>query len=142
MRTAGGHVHVGGFFTNNPHSPVQMGMSAYLSRLLDRYLGVYSILWDKDDNRRSMYGQAGCFRPKPYGMEYRSMSNAWTFNKKLIRVVYDGVEQALTRMFSEQEVEEVYGSQEIRQIINSSDRNHSFFKNNRKAEEILDLVGA
>lgn len=142
MRTAGGHVHVGGFYTDNPRSPLQMGMSAYLARLMDRYLGVYSILWDKDDNRRSMYGKAGSFRPKPYGMEYRSMSNKWTFNKGLIRFVYNGVEKALKQMFDGEEVEEEFSSGTIRDIINNSDRTHPFFHKNRVAEEVYDLVGA
>jgi Phage phiEco32-like COOH.NH2 ligase-type 2 len=143
MRTAGGHVHIGGFFNNNPMHPMQMGMSACLSRFLDRELGIYSILWDKDDNRRSMYGQAGCFRPKPYGMEYRSMSNAWTFNNKLMRFVYDGVERALKRMFDAKEyLEEVYENSEIQSIINNSDRNSDFFKNNPYAEEVYSIVGA
>lgn len=28
-------------------------------------------------NRRSMYGGAGCLRVKPYGGEYRVLSNVW-----------------------------------------------------------------
>jgi hypothetical protein len=45
--------------------------------MLDLRLAVPSLIWDKDKKRRLLYGKAGCFRPKPYGMEYRTLSNAW-----------------------------------------------------------------
>lgn len=142
MRTAGGHVHIGGFFASNPMNNMQMGMSAHLAKLLDRTIGVYSVLWDKDDRRRSMYGKAGAFRPKTYGMEYRSLSNAWLFNKDIMAFVYRGVEEALQNMFGERPLDYDMPPPLARMIMDKSDRNHSFFKGNRKAEEILDLVGA
>lgn len=142
MRTAGGHIHVGGFTNNNPHHPQQMGMGAVLSKFLDRTIGVYSILWDNDDQRRGMYGQAGAYRPKTYGMEYRSMSNAWVFNNKLMRFVYDGVEEALQYMFGGKEVDDNYKSFELRDIINNSDRTNKFFLNNKKADQIKAIMGA
>lgn len=142
MRTAGGHVHIGGFFTNEPHNPEQMGMSGYLSKLLDRTIGIYSILWDRDDQRRQMYGMAGSFRPKPYGMEYRSLSNSWLFNKGIMGFVYRGVEEALQVMFNGKELDYDLPPFLARNIINTSDRGHDFFRGNRRAEEVMDLMGA
>jgi hypothetical protein len=46
-------------------------------KFIDYLLFDYSKKWDKDEERRALYGQRGAFRPKPYGVEYRSLSNAW-----------------------------------------------------------------
>ena len=35
-----------------------------------------------------MYGKPGAFRSKPYGLEYRTISNQWTKNAELIDYVY------------------------------------------------------
>lgn len=129
MRTAGGHVHIGGFHTDDPFEPSHYETCGRLARILDETLGVYSILWDKDDKRRSMYGQAGCFRPKEYGMEYRTLSNAWIFKPKLIKFVYDSVAEALELMFTGHEPDEG-----VRHIINKSDRGSDFFNNNLKVK--------
>lgn len=70
VRYAGGHIHFG-----NPELD-QMD-SVKLVKLFDLYLGVPSVLIDKDSQRRNAYGKAGAFRFKPYGFEYRSLSNFW-----------------------------------------------------------------
>ncbi len=43
-------------------------------------------MYDKDTERRGMYGKAGAFRPKPYGVEYRTLSNAWLSNDERISI--------------------------------------------------------
>lgn len=123
MRTAGGHVHIGGFHTNDEFSPRHYETCAKLARILDEKLGVYSILWDKDDERRAMYGQAGCFRPKLYGMEYRTLSNAWIFNPNTVRFVYDAVQQALECMFEP----DYDADPRVQDIINTSNRDSDWF---------------
>lgn len=125
MRTAGGHVHIGGFFAEDPFSPEHFETSARLARVLDETIGVYSLLWDEDDDRRTMYGQAGAFRPKTYGMEYRTLSNKWIFDPKLTSFVYRGVKRALGLMFEGYDPDE-----KVRYIINASDRGNAFFKGN------------
>ena len=45
--------------------------------------------------RKKLYGKAGAYRPKPYGLEYRSLSNFWVFDDKLIRWVWRNTERAL-----------------------------------------------
>ena len=129
MRTAGGHIHIGGFFSKDPFNPQHFMKSAKLARILDETLGVYSILWDDDDQRRKMYGRAGSFRPKEYGMEYRTLSNKWLFNPNLVRFVYDSVKEALSKMFEE----DYTVNEEIQHIINTSDRKNKLFLNNEKA---------
>jgi hypothetical protein len=97
MRSVGGHVHIGGIHTNAPFDWDHYTEMARLARILDEEVGVPSLDWDYDQKRRSMYGKAGCFRPKFYGMEYRTLSNKWIFQEDTIRKVFDGVERALTK---------------------------------------------
>jgi hypothetical protein len=60
-----------------------------MARLMDRYVGVPSLGWDKDQIRRKTYGKAGNCRVKEYGVEYRALSNAWLFEPTIMRYVFD-----------------------------------------------------
>jgi Phage phiEco32-like COOH.NH2 ligase-type 2 len=92
LRSAGGHVHVGVDIRSK-----QQGLT--LVKLLDLTLGVGSILLDpQGDYRRTLYGKRGAFRPKPYGVEYRSLSNFWIFDKKHTAWVWNGVDRAIKLM--------------------------------------------
>ena len=42
-------------------------------------MGLPAVRRDSQDKRRKLYGQAGRFRPTSYGIEYRTLSNYWTF---------------------------------------------------------------
>jgi hypothetical protein len=84
FRTGAGHIHVG--FTNvvDPKSESHMQDCRLLAAVMDNILAVPSILFDDDCERRQLYGKAGAFRPKTYGMEYRTLSNKWLSHPKLI----------------------------------------------------------
>lgn len=138
MRTAGGHVHVGGFFTDNVLDYGHLTRSSTLAKALDHTLGLYSLFWDYDDRRRQMYGQAGCLRPKKYGMEYRTLSNRWIFKPQLVKFVYDAVAEAITNL----ETPGYELDPDIPYIINESDRKCSFFKGDKKVEQLNRLMGA
>lgn len=84
MRSAGGHVHIE--TTKNPFS---------VARACDLFLGVPSILMDTGDERRKLYGGAGACRVKPYGVEYRTLSNFWIFKPELREWVWRQSERAL-----------------------------------------------
>lgn len=84
MRSAGGHIHVE---TKLPHTHVVQAM--------DLFLGVPSVLMDKGEDRKKLYGKAGAYRKKPYGVEYRTLSNFWIFDEKLIRWVWRNTKYAL-----------------------------------------------
>lgn len=78
FRTASGHVHIGWQDEPvDPYDPNHFEACCMLTKMLDQYLAVPSFIWDKDQKRRELYGKAGAFRPKPYGMEYRVLSNKW-----------------------------------------------------------------
>jgi len=89
LRSAGGHVHVG---TKHRHPDI--------IKTMDLYLGVPSLLIDKDEQRRQLYGKAGSFRPKPYGVEYRTLSNFWIWDKNTIHWVYHQVSTCIDKCVS------------------------------------------
>jgi len=84
MRSAGGHVHV-------ETTKDQLAVI----RAMDLFLGVPSVLMDNGEMRKQLYGKAGAFRGKSYGVEYRTLSNFWIFKNELIRWVWDNTQRAL-----------------------------------------------
>lgn len=92
IRTGSGHIHIGyrdtldGSF-NDPNSKL-FHENRTLVQDLDATLAAVAPLWDDDEERRELYGQAGSFRPKSYGVEYRVLSNAWLRSEDTIKYVY------------------------------------------------------
>jgi hypothetical protein len=89
LRSCGGHVHVGVDHISDKAKAV---------KLMDLFLGVPSTLMDSGDLRKQLYGKAGAFRPKPYGFEYRVLSNYWIFTPKLTRWIWENTQLALESM--------------------------------------------
>lgn len=77
MRTGAGHLHFGWTNGADVNNPDHIQDCIQLVKNLDVVFGVVSPFWDKDEERRKMYGRPGAFRVKPYGCEYRTLSNAW-----------------------------------------------------------------
>lgn len=109
LRSAGGHVHVG-----TDLDQIQV------IRAMDLFLGVPSIKLDQGKLRRELYGKAGSFRPKDYGVEYRTLSNFWIFQEKLIEWVYNQTSKALAFVKEGNTLNEEQGNL-IQQCINNSD---------------------
>lgn len=118
FRTAAGHIHVGWTSNANLTDPAHIASCIAIAKQLDLYLGVPSLLYDNDSKRREMYGQAGAFRIKPYGMEYRVLSNAWLQTPELMGWVYDNTIKALSNLMGGGEC-----PPEVRDVINTSDVN-------------------
>jgi len=93
---------------------------ATLVKQLDCYLGLPSVVWDRDAKRRQMYGAAGAFRPKPYGVEYRVLSNAWLLNEKRMRFVFNQTVKAVNDLISGFRPVDSIGADYVRRIINGS----------------------
>lgn len=83
MRTGAGHIHLGWTENADPTDDVHFEDCRIVAKQLDYYLGLYSLMWDDDTKRRTLYGKAGSFRAKPYGMEYRPLSNQWLATSRL-----------------------------------------------------------
>jgi hypothetical protein len=64
-------------------------------RYIDAFVGIPSILYDTDVERRSLYGKAGCFRLQPYGFEYRTLSSFWIANPSRLSFIWKQVAYAL-----------------------------------------------
>jgi hypothetical protein len=114
LRTAGGHVHIG-------YSEPSESTSTKIICALDLFLGVPSILLDTDTERRKMYGKAGAFRMKSYGVEYRVLSNFWINNQELVFWVFDNVNAAIEFINSGKEIAE-FDVEKIIGCINNSDK--------------------
>lgn len=108
FRTFGGHLHI------------EKGTPQTI-KACDLTLGMWSVIADPDKKRRSLYGKAGAFRPKPYGVEYRVLSNFWCGDETLIRKVWRLVETAKEIAPEVDDlVAAVGGPKKIQQIINKS----------------------
>ena len=82
LRSCGGHVHIGCSDSLNKKQ---------LARWCDVKLGLYSVLEDETEGsarRREIYGKAGAFRPKIYGIEYRTLSNYWLSTQKFMTCIF------------------------------------------------------
>jgi len=85
-RYAGGHIHLG---ISSPYIKKSSGEYKMaktegghirIIKLLDLIVGIPCVILDDSKEaiiRRSEYGKAGCFRPTPYGIEYRTPSCWW-----------------------------------------------------------------
>lgn len=113
LRTAGGHVHVG---YDNPTE----GRSYEVACILEYLLGIPSVLLDDDTDRRSMYGQSGSCRIKPYGVEYRVLSNFWLKTDNLKRWVFNTT--ALILNLELKQLENLADRGAVRAIIDGSDK--------------------
>lgn len=118
FRTASGHVHIGWTQDQDIWDGQHMDLCSEITKQMDFMLGLPSLLYDKDVKRRTLYGKSGCFRSKPYGVEYRTLSNAWLKSEELMRWVYRNVIDGMNRFKSGNILANKYG--DIQNIINNS----------------------
>ena len=123
FRSAAGHIHFG-IPEAGGEAPVDdmdyIGWIAAKVRELDFYVGLPSLFYDNDTKRRELYGKAGAFRPKRYGMEYRTPSNQWLGSDNLKRWAYQASMYAMEQIDKGICLADKYG--DIQRIINKSDK--------------------
>ena len=88
LRSAGFHLHVG--YPNN-----NIDTSITMLKYVDAFVGVPSIIYDTDVERRKLYGKAGCFRLTKYGFEYRTLSSYWLDNPSRLQFIWRQLQYAL-----------------------------------------------
>lgn len=99
FRTGSGHVHVGWGQGFDPFEEKHFKTCCNLTKEFDFVLFKASHKWDTDTTRMKLYGKPGAFRPKPYGMEYRVLSNAWLDQSILQQYVYDATRAVAEQFF-------------------------------------------
>jgi hypothetical protein len=109
MRSAGGHVHVETKLDPNE-----------VVKNMDLYLSVPAVLMDEGEQRKQLYGKAGACRYKPYGVEYRTLSNFWIFDPALCEWVWRATEDALSRAAMDGFSEEL--AAKVQSCINNNDK--------------------
>lgn len=119
MRTASGHVHVGWTNGEKIDDVNHIERCNMLVKELDFHLGLTSLFYDTDTRRRAMYGKAGACRYKSYGVEYRTLSNAWLTNKERMAWVFRATQRAVEAVMAGRLLVDKYG--DIQTIINTSD---------------------
>lgn len=98
--TGAGHVHIGWTQGIDLSDERHQQNCVDLVRQLDTTLGVHMLRTDHDRLRQSLYGKAGAFRYKPYGVEYRTPSNVWVSDIKGRYNVWEMTNMALHLMGS------------------------------------------
>lgn len=133
-RYAGGHIHMGisSKYLNAQSYEYRMARTEEghieLIKLLDLLVGIPSILLDNSEaatRRRSNYGKAGCFRPTPYGIEYRTPSCFWIKAPELVSLIMGLARVAWTlgaTNLHKEFLEKIkYEEQAVRETIDNSD---------------------
>jgi len=100
FRTGAGHIHIGWTEGQDPKNADHLQVCRHLIQHLD-YFTLPTLLVDKDTERRKLYGNAGAFRPKPYGVEYRTPSNFWVASEQKMGMMYDMIKHTLKELTSE-----------------------------------------
>lgn len=131
FRTGAGHIHIGVTEGADVRDRDYNETCCAAVKMMDFYLGLPSLFYDEDTKRRSLYGAAGAYRPKPYGFEYRTLSNKWLSSDALKRWVYRNAQLAMEKFFAGEDLSAKYG--DIQEIINKSDK--------AAAKKIIDEVG-
>jgi hypothetical protein len=97
FRTAAGHVHVGWGADIPTDNPEHLEICRNFVKQLDTTVGMLMCIIDRDPQRRELYGKAGAFRPKSYGVEYRTPSNIWLKNVQFRRAIFELMNVAIYR---------------------------------------------
>lgn len=123
MRTASGHIHIGFKPTgiDKLEGPDHTAACHSIVKEMDVFLGLPSVLFDKDARRREMYGKAGAYRPKPYGVEYRVLSNVWLRTEELTHFVVNASKTAYDNVRQNTCLHDIIGRDTIESVINKSD---------------------
>jgi hypothetical protein len=92
-----------------------------LIRTMDVYLGLPSLLIDKDTERRRIYGNAGDFRIKVYGLEYRTLGGKLLKDEETIKFVFNNAMKAFEDYNEKANIDQIIKNQvEIRNAIDTS----------------------
>jgi hypothetical protein len=126
LRSCGGHIHAG-------YDGIEVGFDgdifgyevdeqrASIVQVLDLFLSVPLVKMEPDSERKLLYGKAGAFRPKPYGVEYRTPSNWYLSDKKLIRWAFKSTKDAF-KFFAKEGPLAQGLAEHVREVIDTNNK--------------------
>lgn len=114
MRSAGGHIHVG--YELDDKTIDEQDVNKNIIRWMDLFLGVPSIIMDTDVTRRKLYGKAGSYRDKPYGVEYRTLSSFWLGSSSKMAWAYNQTMRAVDAASNNKFIDKILGSRIVQTI--------------------------
>ena len=96
----GGHIHIGWGEDMDAFSEPHMEMCKQIVKALDNKVGLYMTILDRTPAYNGLFARKmGVFRPKSYGVEYRTPSNAWLWREETIRDIYRLTQECLNDVF-------------------------------------------
>lgn len=100
LRSAAGHIHIS-YEGATPFDEEKLELyepdpfRCTIIKALDLFLSIPLVVMEPDNQRKQLYGKAGAFRPKQYGLEYRTISNYYLQTKELTYWAHDAVMAAI-----------------------------------------------
>ena len=130
FRTGAGHIHIGWGADIPVDNKDHMEICAGFVKALDCTVGLFMTVIDQEPRRRVLYGKAGAFRPKSYGVEYRTPSNVWIKNRDFRYIVHSLVNKAIHNHSRGYGAEHLFypsiSQEEVRRIIDEGDAKKAF----------------
>ncbi len=120
FRTGSGHVHIGWGADIPVDNEEHMEICANFVKVLDMTLGLFMTIIDDEPRRRQLYGKAGAFRPKPYGVEYRTPSNVWIKNRDHRKAVF------LLMKYAVWYASQGYEPHDVQEVINTGSKGQAY----------------
>lgn len=117
LRSAGGHIHFG---YDNSEQETNME----IIKAADLFIGVPSVIQEPENKRKELYGKAGAFRHKSYGVEYRTISNYYLKDKKSTLWVYDAAKAAIKFLNDGNYIEDTFGKI-VQDTINTGNKENA-----------------
>lgn len=126
LRSCGAHIHVGYDkpavkFKNDIYNYEVDEERAGIVQVLDLFISVPFVLMEPDSERKRLYGKAGAFRPKSYGLEYRTPSSWYLSNKELIKWTFNSTKMAFD-YFAKNGNLPVGLARHVEKVINSNNK--------------------
>lgn len=134
FRTGAGHIHLGWGSDIPVDNQEHHGICASVVKMLDATVGLFMTVIDREPRRRELYGKAGAYRAKPYGVEYRFPSNVWLRDRETRKVVFDLVTATVAFMQRGYVISRLLGvsEEDVREILNNGDH--------ERARKLLSII--
>jgi hypothetical protein len=126
FRTASGHFHLGWTEDEDIKNPEHIEACQMMTKQLDCGIGLKGIVYDTDNRRRELYGKAGAYRPKPYGVEYRVLSNFWLGNVNWRKELFTDILYSYKQLVNGVDYEKVLSREFGRTIINDNNTRYAY----------------